>query len=787
MSFRILDQAFSCGLTAPRLVLYKGVLCRPDRWGVDPCSMATHMRSQENIGLAEGGEDDEGFSEIVNEGDGASEVSKVRKRGSRKGRRAPSVCSSVRGSTIAISGLRLRRASQLVGRRRGPSTPVPSWKLVGDVESAETLALGQQHHHHHHHLQAERPSLAVVSARRLAATLWELQAVPFSRGGAQRSRDSHRLHHSKSLLNVEPSVSLNQLHSPTSTHVNQRLLKPPATQSKVQMEPASRTIPSPNPGPNMKTLWKDLAQGPMSSNDFLKVLNHVRSLEEQHKSSTSLVDSLRCELDQTRMQLQEVMQSEKDHCIEVEGITKKLVEERAIWQARQEESVGLAVQSIKEELYHERKTNSRLESLHRRMSKEFQELKKALGKAIHDLERERKARELMEDVCDELAREIGEDKARVEEMKRESAKVREEVEEERKMLQMAEIWREERVQMKLMEAKLELEEKNTALDKLRGELEAFLKAKRAANSGNDTCVNERQDGLSRHAKDAIVGRNLADPFHPRDARLPARHSIDSQHSNVSRPSREFEEEDGSSVGEDDLHSIAISNEALTKQTTMQRSQVQHPQKEVDDRDKWSSSRGVSNLEKSKHWQGGRYQGLQRSRSSQLKEGSRQRDHKVGDMHGMQWAEENGERGDTRVWSDGHTETINTWPSENEGSHGHSSFSPRAGGRKNEQYEETPNLESSGTNAAWLRQIVENSRDLQATSVFAPMHQQLYVNSSPTRHWNHFWPSPDRGSPRQGKGKGSSEMSSGTRNNSLKAKLLEAKLEGQQARLRSGMG
>ncbi|KAJ4954435.1 hypothetical protein NE237_011218 [Protea cynaroides] len=77
---------------------------------------------------------------------------------------------------------------------------------------------------------------------------------------------------------------------------------------------------------------------------------------------------------------------------------------------------------------------------------------------------------LMEEVCEALARNIGEDKAEVEELKRESAKVREEVEKEREMLQLADVLCEERVQMKLSEAKFQFEEKNAAVDKLRNEL-----------------------------------------------------------------------------------------------------------------------------------------------------------------------------------------------------------------------------------------------------------------------------------------------------------------------------
>lgn len=78
-----------------------------------------------------------------------------------------------------------------------------------------------------------------------------------------------------------------------------------------------------------------------------------------------------------------------------------------------------------------------------------------------------------------LLRKLGEDKAEVEAFKRESMKLREEVEEERKMLQMAEVWREERVQMKLIDAKVTLEEKYAQMNKLVADLEAYLSSRSA--------------------------------------------------------------------------------------------------------------------------------------------------------------------------------------------------------------------------------------------------------------------------------------------------------------------
>lgn len=89
-------------------------------------------------------------------------------------------------------------------------------------------------------------------------------------------------------------------------------------------------------------------------------------------------------------------------------------------------------------------------------------------------EEEKRARQLLEEVCNELAKKIGEDKAELEMLKSKTLRIREEVEEERNMLQLAEIWREERVQMKLVDAKLALEHKYSQINKLVEELENFL-------------------------------------------------------------------------------------------------------------------------------------------------------------------------------------------------------------------------------------------------------------------------------------------------------------------------
>ncbi|XP_038875316.1 protein BRANCHLESS TRICHOME [Benincasa hispida] len=91
---------------------------------------------------------------------------------------------------------------------------------------------------------------------------------------------------------------------------------------------------------------------------------------------------------------------------------------------------------LKTELRYERKARKKLESLAKRLAKELDE--------------ERKQREAMEGLCQELAREISSHEAQIDLMKKE-------IEDERKMLRLAEVLREERVQMKLAEVKIVFE------------------------------------------------------------------------------------------------------------------------------------------------------------------------------------------------------------------------------------------------------------------------------------------------------------------------------------------
>ena len=206
----------------------------------------------------------------------------------------------------------------------------------------------------------------------------------------------------------------------------------------------------------------------------------------------SLISALHAELERARLQVNQLIQEQRSDQNEINYLMKCFAEEKAAWRNKEQEVVEAAIESVVGELEVERKLRRRFESLNKKLGKELSETKSSLLKVVKELETEKRAREIMEQVCDELARDIDEDKAEAEEIKRESAKVCEEVEKEREMMQLTEMLREERVHMKLSEAKHQLEEKNAAVDKLRNQLEAFLGTKSKEKGRGSTYPNDEE-------------------------------------------------------------------------------------------------------------------------------------------------------------------------------------------------------------------------------------------------------------------------------------------------------
>ncbi|XP_047962372.1 uncharacterized protein LOC125207174 isoform X2 [Salvia hispanica] len=107
----------------------------------------------------------------------------------------------------------------------------------------------------------------------------------------------------------------------------------------------------------------------------------------------------------------------------------------------------------------ERRICKDIKKMNASLLRDIGDVKSSAVKLLHNLQRERKARVELEGACYGLAREIEGRRAETLALREQQQRVRLEVEKERRMRQMAEVWREEQAQIKLAEANVILEDK----------------------------------------------------------------------------------------------------------------------------------------------------------------------------------------------------------------------------------------------------------------------------------------------------------------------------------------
>ncbi|PUZ48986.1 hypothetical protein GQ55_7G289700 [Panicum hallii var. hallii] len=370
------------------------------------------------------------------------------------------------------------------GRRSGPSTPLLKWDVGGGGEGRK-LGGGEEAG-----ASAREKQAREVSVRRLAAGVWRLrppEAVPGAATGAAERRVRVGVEHIPRHLQVQllkqntlgHHQSLkNEVSSPISV-----LERKSGELHKVQLHATPTTM-------EKATKWEPEDIKGMESHDAYLIASQLNLLDEQQ--DTTYVANLQMELQQARDRVSELETERRSAKKKLDHLFKKLAEEKAAWRNREHEKVRAILEDMKADLDHEKKNRRRLEMINLKLVNELKEAKMSAKQLLQEYETEIKARELTEEVCNELAREVEEDKAEIEALKQDSLKLREEVDEERKMLQMAEVWREERVQMKLVDAKLTLDAKYAQLSKLQQDVEAFIASCSCAN-GDITVVEEAEN------------------------------------------------------------------------------------------------------------------------------------------------------------------------------------------------------------------------------------------------------------------------------------------------------
>lgn len=235
-----------------------------------------------------------------------------------------------------------------------------------------------------------------------------------------------------------------------------------------------------------------------TSTELLKVLNRIWSLEEQHASNISLIKALKTELDHTRIRVKELLRDRQADRHEIDDLMKQIAEDKLVRKSKEQDRLHAAVQSVRDELEDERKLRKRSESIHRKLARELSEMKSSLTGALKDLEQERARRKLLEGLCDEFARGINEYEQEVHAIKQKPDKdwvQRDDHDHDRLILHISESWLDERMQMQLEAAQNGFMDKNSIVDKLSLEIETFLKAKQNSRSTENQAIRDRRNSL----------------------------------------------------------------------------------------------------------------------------------------------------------------------------------------------------------------------------------------------------------------------------------------------------
>ncbi|XP_057745450.1 uncharacterized protein LOC130963338 [Arachis stenosperma] len=319
---------------------------------------------------------------------------------------------------------------------------------------------------------------AAVSARKLAAELWRLQLPEVGDHGRSIAEDRLGLKHGIGRSNL---YFLSHRNGVMHGDLKNLSLSPYAisrTKDRKLCE-LHHSLQFSSAAAKGITKWDPVSIETWDEAQY--ICNQVKLLDQKE----SAVSALEAELEQARVRIQELETERHSSKKKLEHFLKKVCKEKALWRSREHEKIRAYIDDIKAELSQERRSRQRIEIVNSKLVSELADAKLLAKRCMQEYEKERKEKDLIEEVCDELAKEIGEDKAEVEVLKRETMKLREEVEEEKRMLQMAEVWREERVQMKLIDAKVAVDAKYSQMNELVANLEIFLKSVNVNQNGTD--------------------------------------------------------------------------------------------------------------------------------------------------------------------------------------------------------------------------------------------------------------------------------------------------------------
>lgn len=184
------------------------------------------------------------------------------------------------------------------------------------------------------------------------------------------------------------------------------------------------------------------------------------------------------EVDLSRARVKDLLQEKKINKQAMEKLIKKLTEDKLVRKSNEHVKIKAAVQSIKEEIQDEKRLRKHSESLHRKLARELSEVKSSFCSSLRDLESERKARIVLENLCDDFAKGTRDYEHEVHSLVHnvEKGQVKGDC-----RLRISEAWLNERKQMKLVQASSDLTDRDSIIDKLGVDIETYLLAKSSVN------------------------------------------------------------------------------------------------------------------------------------------------------------------------------------------------------------------------------------------------------------------------------------------------------------------
>ncbi|KAH7279999.1 hypothetical protein KP509_37G047400 [Ceratopteris richardii] len=191
------------------------------------------------------------------------------------------------------------------------------------------------------------------------------------------------------------------------------------------------------------------------------ILQRMCIIEDNQSRCNAIISKLRVEMENALSRIQELEFSHESVLREINSLLQRFGKQISTSRRREQEKLKIAFARLREEIEEEKNTCRQLKLKNKKLMEDLEEANNMVADAGEELGRERQARQLMEEVCNELAREIGEDKAEVEQLRREQAMSREMVEEELKMIRMASLWQDQGINVNASETHTEHDDKNS--------------------------------------------------------------------------------------------------------------------------------------------------------------------------------------------------------------------------------------------------------------------------------------------------------------------------------------